>query len=63
MNNPDYFNLPVSPQKLRVRGAFWLRTVIVVAFIGVIALFFTTPVQERPLPMPAGVDSSATVQK
>ena len=63
MRNPDYFNLLVSPQKLRARGAFWLRTVIVVAFIGVIALFFTTPVQEQPLPMSASTDSSASVQK
>lgn len=68
MKTPDYFNPPVSPEKLRIRGALWMRTVIVAAFIGMIALFFTAPVNERsayeqPLPMPAGVERSAPADK
>lgn len=64
MKTPDYFNLLVAPGKLRIRGASWLRTVIVVVFIALIALFLTAPVHQRsaydqPLPMPAGVESSA----
>jgi hypothetical protein len=62
VKTPDYFNLLIAPEKMRIRGAGWLRSVIVAVFVGLIALFFTAPVSEAPslydapLPMPAGVE-------
>lgn len=60
MKTPDYFNLLIAPEKMRIRGAGWVRSVIAAVFIGLVALFLTAPVGEAslfdaPLPMPAGV--------
>ena len=66
MKTPEYFNLLVAAEKMRIRGTGWVRSLFVVVFIGLIALFFTAPVSEgpslydRPLPMPAGVEEPAT---
>lgn len=62
VKTPDYFNLLIAPDKMRIRGAGWVRSVIAAVFIGLVALFLTAPVSEAPslydapLPMPAGVN-------
>ena len=66
MKTPDYFNLLVTSEKMRIRGAGWLRSLIVVVFVALIALFFTAPVgdtrsaYDKPLPMPAGVEPQSS---
>ncbi len=66
MKTPDYFNLLIASEKMRIRGAGWLRSLIVVLFVALIALFFTAPVNEthsaydKPLPMPPGVEQRAS---
>ena len=62
MNTPQNLVVLVASEKMHVRGARWLRTLIVVAFVGLISLFFTKPVVERsaydkPLPMPDEIES------
>jgi len=65
VKTPDYFNVLVSPEKIRIRGAGWVRSLVVAAFIALIALFFTAPVDQgrsaydAPLPMPPGVEQPA----
>ena len=69
VKTPEYFNLLVAPEKMRIRGAGWLRSVIVVVFVGLIALFCTAPVPDsksaydKPLPMPAGVEQPVPAGK
>lgn len=53
-----YFKRIMSYDKVVVRGAVTLRTVLCGLFIALIALFYTSPVSERsafdkPLPLPA----------
>lgn len=48
MKTPAYFNLIVAGEKLRIRGAGLLRSVVVGVFVGIIALFCTDPVSDAP---------------
>lgn len=59
MKSPDNFSLLIAPETIHIAGSMWIRNVIGLAFIGMVALFFTAPVTEvpsaydHPLPMPA----------
>lgn len=59
MKSPDNFRLLISPEKMHVAGALWVKYAIAIVFIALIALFATAPVGEmpsaydKPLPMPA----------
>jgi hypothetical protein len=53
-----YFKRVLAYDKVVVRGAVTLRTVLCGLFIALIALFYTSPASERsafdkPLPLPA----------
>ena len=68
MRSPDNFRLLISPEKMHVAGAAWVKYAIAVVFIALIALFATSPVDEapsaydKPLPMPAelGLETAPT---
>lgn len=58
MKISGYFKRIMSTDKVVVRGAVTLRTVLCGLFIALIALFSTSPVSEhssfdKPLPLPA----------
>ncbi len=58
MKTPDKFRLLIAPETIHVSGATWLKNVIAVVFIGLIALCFTSPAEapsayDKPLPMPS----------
>jgi hypothetical protein len=61
VKTPEYFNVVIASEKMHVTGRHWLRNVVTIAFIALVALCLTAPVRqshsvfEAPLPMPAAL--------
>ena len=65
MKTPENFNLLIAPETIHVAGSAWVKHVIAISFIALMALCFTSPAEapstfDKPLPMPAelGLDNS-----